>query len=205
MEKSVEMKEILRKIIYHWKKDKNSAMFYDSGVKVFFFENLSKLVSKLPIFTEELLDIFKKVLAKDDIIGFLLDIREGEIGDCNNFLIVQYIFRNFDQEQIKKYTDRFYKNLPHNHNEWMEYVNLISNYDFVDMKKMMYASIFESHSLNRMIKIWNKYTDSLKKANILEKENEQMKKRIQELELQIQYMPGGDGYLEAKEHFESFK
>jgi hypothetical protein len=37
------------------------------------------------------------------------------------------------------------------------------------------------------------------------KENDTLKKKNEELELQIKYQPGGEGYLEAKENFDKLK
>jgi hypothetical protein len=39
----------------------------------------------------------------------------------------------------------------------------------------------------------------------LEEENILLKKKVEEMELQMKYMPYGEGYEEAKKHFEMIK
>ena len=44
--------------------------------------------------------------------------------------------------------------------------------------------------------------DKSDEIKVLKEENHLLKKKIEELELQVKYMPGGDGYEEAKDHFQ---
>jgi hypothetical protein len=53
--------------------------------------------------------------------------------------------------------------------------------------------------------LYDSYLYRYREVKKLNKENDEMRKKIEELELQIKYQPGGEGYLEAKEHFESLK
>jgi hypothetical protein len=86
-------------------------------------------------------------------------------------------------------------------------MKFLSDYDFVDLDVIFDQQIRKTAFFTE-IKLkytFQKFLERDKKVFILEKENEEMKKRIQELELQVKYMPGGDGYLEAEEHFHSIK
>jgi hypothetical protein len=47
-----------------------------------------------------------------------------------------------------------------------------------------------------------KFTDLMYECDTQTRENEQLKKRIEELEAHIKYAPDGEGYIEAKEEFD---
>lgn len=51
--------------------------------------------------------------------------------------------------------------------------------------------------------LFTKYLENYQRLKQLEEENDFYRKKIDELELQIKYMPLGKEYDKAKEHFES--
>jgi hypothetical protein len=136
-----------------------------------------------------------------DPIRFLLDVRMKNIGDENNLFIIQYLTANFEHNLLQKYV--LYENLPKDLDKWFDSITLLNKWNLIDIDKV-YHHRYPS-SIPQLNYIFKKYFQEKQKVIELEKENQEMKTRIEELELQVKYMPGGDGYLEAKEHFESLK
>jgi hypothetical protein len=141
-------------------------------------------------------------------INFLIWIaREGNIENDQKIKIFKYIYETYPDQIIE------------NQNE---IINGICNVYgignklecialFCDDKYNWLHNLFSKKGYDGEV-LYNKFIDKCRRLKLVEKENEVMKnenmdlrKKIEDLELQIRYMPYGVGYLEAKEHFESLK
>jgi len=58
---------------------------------------------------------------------------------------------------------------------------------------------------NQFEPLVEKYVDLLNNVKTLKDENENLKRKVQDLEVQIEYQPDGPGYLQAKENFLSLQ
>jgi len=196
-----EFKNIIYNIIRAWNHNQQfpSIQFYEGNFEDELNEYLKKLASKYNLVTEELLDSISKPLLKSGSIhpiDFML--RFGNfVNDSNRILIIKYLFSKFGTE-MKKYQneilDYVYRFKNSSINEFIECIDVLTEND-LDLNKINLLC----DKVNILIR---RYQHNYKKMRDLERENKSMKDKIKELELQIQFMPGGDGYLEAKENFE---
>lgn len=195
-----EFKNIIYKIIRSWNHNQNfpSIQFYEGNFEDEFNGYLQKLSFKYNCVTEELLNSISNALLKSGsihTIDFML--RFGNfVKDVDRLVIVKYLFSKFGTE-MKKYQ-----------NELLDYLyrfNNSSTNEFIECIDVFTENNLDLNKINlicdRINILIRRYQKSFLKMRDLERENKSMKDRIKELELQIQYMPGGDGYLEAKENF----
>ena len=134
-------------------------------------------------------------------IQFLIWIvREGNIENYQKVKICKYIYEVYpdqiteNQKEIINGIDNIY-----GHGNRLECIAL-----FCDEKYDWLHNLFSKEDYDGEV-LYNKFIDKCRCLKRVEKENLEMRKKIEELELQIRYQPGGEGYLEAKEHFESLK
>jgi hypothetical protein len=201
--------EIMENMVECWKRRQCFQKISPSSLE-YLKETMNSFKRKYNLFTFDLLDAIVKYISKsiDDIVCFLFEMRYYIKGDENSIVIVKYIFENFSEEEIKKYKYYFHDKLllPRSSEKWFEYINFLRkyNYDFI-----RFDELCQSHNTyateERIQYLFPKYLEAIRKLEDLENENEKMKKKINELELHIRYMPNGDGYMEAKDHFETFR
>jgi hypothetical protein len=98
-----------------------------------------------------------------------------------------------------------------------EYFNVFMVLCKIDLSKMAYyynsyrntklydeyRTIFDSFKL--AIDINSRERKMMERIESMEMRNEILEREIRKLEIQIRYQPGGEGYLEAKEEFDSLK
>ena len=176
--------DILSKLIKYWKQIKHSKLFYeDTGLSMKNFQdNIARLESEYPIFTTDLFELIVLAISKDkdiDPIQFLLDIKKEDICDSNNLFIVKYIVAKFEPNEIKKY--HLYQTLPRDIDKWFEYISFLSDYNLFHIFKSQHETLSEL----QFTFTFQKYVEAHRKVNVLEKDNQEMKKRIEELELQL--------------------
>jgi hypothetical protein len=201
-----EFRDIITKIVSSWKKNQISHLFYDGDYIEQYQENIQRLVKKYPVFTHELLDMdFKIISISKEIIPlkFIVDLQNENIGDTNKLFLIKYIFEKFETKDIQKYN--LYIAPPKEADKWFEYITFLSNYDFIDVDKFFSSSNFSSYIDSKLKYSFQKAIKLDKEKKELQNENSEMKKRIQELELQIKYMPDGQEYLEAEKRFNLIK
>jgi hypothetical protein len=200
-----ELSDIVSKIIEYWKKKQIPQMFFPSNYKKLYEENVKLFVVKYPIITYEILDFIVKYVSNDDEIepiDFLFSIRKQIYDEENIFCIVRYIFEKFNPKEIEKYSYYLYdkEKLPSSEKTWFDYIKFLYKYDFIKLDKIFQDS-YDKKTRRTKILLQN-YISQCGKINQLEEENCQLKKKIEEMELHLKYMPGGEGYMEAKEDFE---
>lgn len=146
----------------------------------------------------------------------------GFLKICNQYLhndIIEYIITNKKNSLITEVLDDFmeYSNSSLRIFYTHEYFNvflvlcklelsiMIKFFSNIKNSKLYsdYKTIFEH--LRLAINIVKNENKLLRRIESLEMENEIKDKKIRELELQIRYMPGGEEYEKAKEHFESLQ
>lgn len=206
--KSIVFRDILIKLINTWKSIEIHKNFYETdNPRAEFEKNVERLVQKYPTFTKNLLDTIANCLSKDksiNLIQFLLEIGTAEIGDENKLYLIQYLFQKFEvtkEIKTKEMVLLLNEMRPKEDKLWFEYIKFLS--DFIDMDILFEPkSYYASYPQRKLKYTFEKFIEIYRKVNLIEKENQEMRKRIEELELQVKYMPGSDGYLEAKEHFE---
>ena len=133
---------------------------------------------------------------------FLISITKYyTLADNNRLEIIRYLFKTFPNKIKKNMYDICYVwNAFQDPYKWLECIELFDDpiYQFDhNVVKENYDPMYKH--------LYDSYLDRYREVKKLNKENDEMRKKIEELELQIKYQPGGEGYLEAKEHFESLK
>lgn len=133
------------------------------------------------------------------LIEFLCWIAENSL-DNDKIKILRYIVDNYPNE------------LEVNANIIYEYLIKSCYYSKTTLECLEYFSDPKYEYIHKKVRlkkhkryIFNKYMDQYERFKVVEEEKENMMKRIEELELQIKYMPLGEEYNKAKEHFESLK
>jgi len=202
-----ELNDIVSKIIECWKKKRIPQMFFPDIANNKLYEDTVKLfVAKYPL-TYEILDFIVKCVMNDDEeidpVYFLFSLRERIYDEENSFCIVRYIFEKFNAKEIEKYSYFLYmrEKIPSSEKIWFDYVKLLYDYKYDTIR--LFHQDYDPNTGRTKILLQN-YFCQCEKINLLEEENYHMKKKIDEMELHIKYMPGGEGYLETKKHFESF-
>jgi hypothetical protein len=197
----VEMSEpnddLVKIIIQYWKPKDFPYMFFTEHAKKLYEE----AVKKLGMINSDLLDRFLKSMEKDEPseqIRFIFDLRNHVYGDENTFGIVRYIFEKFELKDIKNYDYYLYdeKRLPDSSQKWVEYIHFLDQYNFNPKDPRLCKGKFEAEQ--RLEILLRNYIDKSKMVDDLEN-------TIKELELQIKFIPGGDGYLESKDNFEQLQ
>jgi hypothetical protein len=201
-----EFRDIITKIVSSWKKNQISHLFYDGDHMDKYQENIQRLVKKYPVFTHELIDIILKSISKSKEIiplKFILDLQNENIGDTNKLFLIKYIFEKFETKQIQNYN--LYTNQPKEADKWYEYITFLSNYDFINVDKFFSSSNFSSYLESKLRYSVRKIMSIHNEMKELQMENQKMKKKIEELELHIKYIPGGEEYMEAEKRFNFMK
>jgi hypothetical protein len=201
--KDPEFRSLITKIFKSWEKVLLASKFYENDDSIDkFTKDVQRFDQKYPIFSNDLIDVVLASINLKDPIDFLVAIGKSNIRDENKLFVVQYLFHNFQPFDPKKYNfnpsymyDQLLEISPKQEKIWLEFITFLS--DFIDIGPLIDRVYYK--------KIVFAFVENRKKIGMLEKENQELKNRIQELELQVKYMPGGDGYLQAKEDFECLK
>lgn len=155
-------------------------------------------------FLDIIVESLEKAKSRVDITCplFLMKMAMDIDNEKNRYNVIRYLVRKFPIEVIKQYKSHF-KFIFKDPNIYMDYLDLFcdSKYEF------LYDQLGKSgrHTTQLMLEYLNVARDrNEKKERVkdLEEENILLKRKIEEMELQMKYMPGGEGYQEAKKHFE---
>jgi hypothetical protein len=159
---------------------------------------------------DDFLEAISKPLEKREYpkpINFLTYILGCNISSYQKAEIIKYIYKVYS-DQINEYQKEIIRGLDmvFNEEKRIECIELFSDEKYNCLHKVL----AQKQVLGEVL--YYKFIDKCRRLKLVEKENEEMKnenmdlrKKIEDLELQIKYMPHGVGYLEAKEHFDSLK
>lgn len=132
-------------------------------------------------------------------IKFLFDL-VSFTNDSEKLIIVQYILERFSIDELMKYKSQFHMKFQDPSTE-MKYIDL-----FCDSKYQMLHNVLHVKDEGKLL---HTYLEMRTRMKELEKENMRLKEKVgnleevvREKELEIKYMPGGEGYMEAKKEFE---
>jgi len=134
-------------------------------------------------------------------IQFLIWIvREGNIENDQKVKIFKYIYETYPDQ------------ITENQNEIINGIYSVYGVGnkleciaiFCDDKYDWSHNLFSKQGYDGEV-IYNKFIEKCRYSKVIENENIQLRKRLTELELQIKYMPGGEGYYEAKHNFKLLK
>jgi hypothetical protein len=145
---------------------------------------------------KEFLDAIHRALSKSkrlSCIKFLFDL-VSFVNDSEKLIIVQYILERFSIDELMKYKSQFHMKFQDPSME-MKYIDL-----FCDSKYQMFHNDLHVEDGGQLL---HKYMETRTRLKEIEKENEKLKEIIKEKELEIKYIPGGEGYMEAKKEFEA--
>ena len=125
----------------------------------------------------------------------ILNIAE-EMDELTKLKLIEFIVHNFDSHEIEKCKSLFQFNF-FNYEIWIQYIDLLANKNFNFIKHENNSNL-QRHAR----KLIYSYIDKTNIANQFKSDIEMLKEKVESLELQIDYMPGGEGYNQTKAHFE---
>jgi hypothetical protein len=208
-------KKLLREVLLAYEKMTKSLSFvhYDDDVYIInkFHQAMNVFVTHFDNrlseddFLDTIVECLEKAKKRIDItcplffIKMVMDIDNEK----NRYNVIRYLVHKFPLEQIKEYKSHF-KFIFKDPNIYMDYLDLFcdSKYEF------LYEQLGKSgrHTNQLMLEYLNVARDRNEKreqVKSLEEENSLLKKKVEEMELKMKYMPEGEGYYEAKKHFET--
>jgi hypothetical protein len=205
-------REDYTKIVHHCNISRmpTTHMFYD------YDPNRSEYKKHMNDFIEK----YKDVLGDDDFlmamckplekreypkpINILLDLFEHYNNtDSNRVKIIKYIHKVYPEQIIKEYKDEICEGLKSiiSPELWLESIELFSDEKYEWFHEEFRKDIYD----HKEFYLYNRYFEMCRENKEYEQEIRELKERLEELELQIKYMPGGEGYYEAKENFDKLK
>jgi hypothetical protein len=121
----------------------------------------------------------------------------------NRYNVIRYLVHKFSIEVIKEYKSHF-KFIFKDPNIYMDYLDLFcdSKYEFL-YEQLGKSGRHTNQLMLEYLHVGRDRNEKRERVKSLEEENSLLKKKIEDLELQMKYMPGGEGYEEAKKHFET--
>lgn len=125
-------------------------------------------------------------------IRFLFNLASF-VNDSEKLIIVQYILETFSVEELMKYKSHFHMKFQDSSIE-IKYIDL-----FCESKYQMFHNDLYLKDGQQLL---HRYLETKMMLKEIEKENVKLKEIIREKELEIKYMPGGEGYMEARKEFE---
>jgi hypothetical protein len=208
--------DLYKRIIWFCEKSKSSTthLFYDYDHTEYDYKKYMKefiTEYKNDLCLDDFLEMICKPLEKRHSpkpIELLLDLVEHyNTPDYQKIQIIEYIYDVYP-EQIFDNKYKLCNGLKSiiNPEKWLESMELFSDEKYNWIREEFLEDSYDS----KYIHIYNRYFERCTENKIYKEENSKMKeeieglkKKIEELELHLKYMPGGEGYLEAKEHLES--
>lgn len=198
-------REMITKLVSKYGQYKTSLSFYEDSNYIFnkYCELIFEFVSRFndELYFEDFLDAITKTLTKSKTlpsIELILSLCKYT-SEKNILCIFRYVVKTFPEE-INKHKLVFKDILKSIEKStlWLECIEILSDTKY---KEIQDEIILENES--NTTHLFNRYLERYKSMKSFKKENDELKERLKLLELQIKYMPYGDGYYETKEHFES--
>ena len=147
------------------------------------------------------LDVFEKIcnkFPKEEIVLFMRKYRE--------YYISHIIMKSLTSRLIFKPDIKLKYSLI----DYLEFFEIMCKDNvekvrlWLNQYKLNFSDvILEYNSFFKNIEYIIEKNDNEVRIMELEDKVEELEEQVKELEIQIKYQPNGDGYLEAKEHFES--
>ena len=153
--------------------------------------------------TQEFLDSLVHTFAKSKIMSpvqCILKIASLCNRDIDRLEIVRYVLSKFSVEELESKAINNLNLKFKDDNFFIKYIQLFCYPKFTRLVNTITTSF---HFLDSRDTLVRELILSTTKTNQMIEENQKLREKIQLLNLEINYMPGGEGYQESKKHFES--
>lgn len=198
--KDQDFRKYMNDILYIHKSMTRSLSFthydHDSQLIEKFHETIRQFVKhfEIKVSDNDFLDAIVKVVDK---IGqqmgietplFLIKIALEVENETKRYNIIRYMIHKIPIDQLKEYKT-YFRFTFQDPKIYLDYLDL-----FCDLK---YEFLYEEVSK------WGRHVSDVTLAYInVRRDKRVLEKKIEDLQLQLKYMPGGEGYEEAKKEFE---